>query len=57
MFVVYCPTHGSDVMLGVRRVRGATNARGLIVLELECHDGTRLLHVTGRKAEAARNAA
>jgi hypothetical protein len=57
MFVVYCPTHGSDVMLGIRRVRGATNVRGLIVLELECHDGTRLLHVTGRKAEAARDAA
>ena len=57
MFVVYCPTHGSDVMLGVRRVRGATNVRGLIVLELECYDGTRLLHVTGRRAEAARNAA
>ena len=57
MFVVHCPTHGSDVMLGIRRVRGATNVRGLIVLELECHDGTRLLHVTGRKAEAARDAA
>jgi hypothetical protein len=57
MFVVHCPTHGSDVLLGIRRVRGATNVRGLIVLELECHDGTRLLHVTGRIAEAARNAA
>ena len=44
-------------MLGIRRVRGATNVRGLIVLELECHDGTRLLHVTGSKAEAARDAA
>ena len=57
MFVVYCPTHGSDVMLGVRRVRGADNVRGLIVLELECHDGTRIHHVTGRRAESARNAA
>ncbi len=57
MFVVYCPTHGSDVMLGVRRVRGAANVRGLIVLELECHDGTRIHHVTGRRAESARNAA
>jgi|tagenome__1003787_1003787.scaffolds.fasta_scaffold20734764_4 hypothetical protein len=57
MFSVYCPTHGSDVLLGIRRVRGATNVRGLIVLELECYDGTRLLHVTGRKAETARNAA
>jgi hypothetical protein len=57
MFSVYCPTHGSDVLLGIRRVRGATNVRSLIVLELECHDGTRLLHVTGRKAETARNAA
>jgi hypothetical protein len=56
MFVVYCPTHGSDVMLGVRRVRGAANVHGVIVLELECHDGTRILHVTGRKAEAARAA-
>ena len=57
MFVVYCPAHGSDVLLGIRRVRAVTNVRGLIVVELECHDGTRLLHVTGRKAEAARHAA
>ncbi|MDQ1598999.1 MAG: hypothetical protein QOD68_473 [Actinomycetota bacterium] len=56
MFVVYCPTHGSDVMLGIRRVRGGANVRGLIVLELECHDGTRILHVTGRKVDAARAA-
>jgi hypothetical protein len=56
MFVVYCPAHGSDVMLGIRRVRGATNVRGLILLELECHDGTTILHVTGRKAETARAA-
>ena len=56
MFVGYSPTHGTDVMLGGRRVRGATNVRGMIVLERECHDGTRLLHVTGRTAEAARAA-
>ena len=50
MFLVHCPGHRTDVLLGLRRVRGVVNVRGLIVVELECHDGERILHVTGRRA-------
>ena len=50
MFVVYCPTHGSDVMLGIRRVRGATNVRGLIVLVI----GHRARTILGRPARIRR---
>ena len=50
MFLVHCPAHGGDVLLGVSRICGLVNVRGLIVVELECYDGERIRHLTGRRA-------
>lgn len=57
MFVVHCPQHGGKVLLGLSRIRRMVNLRGLIVVELECHDGARILHVTGRRAHELRRPA
>ncbi len=49
MFYVHCPAHGRKVLLDSARIRGLVNVRGAIVVELECHDGERVLHITGRR--------
>jgi hypothetical protein len=49
MFTAYCPTHRSNVLLGFQRIRGLANLDGLIVVELECVDGERLLVPTGKR--------
>jgi hypothetical protein len=49
MFAVHCPRHRSEVLLGPSRVRSVANLDGLIVIELECHDGERVRHYTGRR--------
>ena len=48
MFAVYCPRHGTRVLLSERRIRAVHNTGGGIVLEVECHDGQRIQLVTGR---------
>ena len=53
MFLVHCPAHGADVLLGVSRICGLVNVRGLIVVELECYDGERIRHLTGKRAHEA----
>lgn len=52
MFVAYCPTHGREVLLGERRIRGLRNGAQGIEVELECWDGERLLVRTGRPRPA-----
>jgi hypothetical protein len=49
MFKVYCASHGSDVLLGFSRINNMANIDGLIVIELECYDGERVRHYTGRR--------
>jgi hypothetical protein len=49
MFEIYCPVHDADVLLGVGAIRQLTHIDGLIVVELECDDGERLRHYTGRR--------
>jgi len=54
MFAVYCPRHGTEVLLDERRIRGLTNVEGAILVELECYDGELILLVTGRGRHAQR---
>ncbi len=49
MFAAYCPKEGSRVLLGLSRIRGVTNDDGMIVVELECYDGERVRHYTGKR--------
>ncbi|MQA64194.1 MAG: hypothetical protein GEU86_22685 [Actinophytocola sp.] len=52
MFKVYCPRHGSDVLLGYGRVRQVINVRpGVIVVELRCYDGEIVRLLTGSRAD------
>ena len=54
MFLVHCPNHAKSVLLGLSRIRGVANLPGgVIVVELECHDGARILHLTGKGAATA----
>lgn len=50
MLVVHCPRHGAQVLLSERRIRALRNTPRGIVLEVECHDGERIVLVTGRAA-------
>jgi hypothetical protein len=49
VFQIYCPAHGANVLLGLSRIQSVTNIDGLIVMELECDDGERLRHYSGRR--------
>jgi hypothetical protein len=40
MFDVYCPTHGSRVLLGPRRIETLTNTPAGVVVEWRCYCGT-----------------
>lgn len=52
MFKIYCPRHGSDVLLGFSRVQKMINVRpGVIVVELRCYDGEVIRMVTGSRAD------
>ncbi|HXV93538.1 MAG TPA: hypothetical protein VD813_09595 [Pseudonocardia sp.] len=51
MLTVHCPRHGSRVLLSERRIRAVHNTPDGIVLDVECHDGERILVVTGRRVE------
>ena len=57
MFHVFCPQHGSEVVLGDRSIRGLVNTDLGIIVVLECTCGERIATVTGRKAEALTAAA
>jgi hypothetical protein len=42
--------HGREVLLGLNCVRNLANvARGVVALELKCHDGQRLVVLTGNQ--------
>lgn len=50
MFLLTCPTCRRDYLVGARSVLGLHNVRpGVIVLELSCPEGHRVLDVTGSK--------
>lgn len=48
MFSIKCPSHGSDVLVGPRRIRSLLNAEASILLEIECYCGTHVVLGTGR---------
>jgi hypothetical protein len=49
MVTAYCPRHRARVLLSERRIRAVHNTADGVVLEVECHDGERILLVTGRQ--------
>ena len=48
MLSISCPSHGSRVLLGTRRIRSLINTESGIVLVIECYCGTRVVLRTGR---------
>ncbi len=49
MFPVYCPRHGSTVLLGMSSMRRMVNVEpGVILLEFTCYDGEVVRLLTGR---------
>jgi hypothetical protein len=48
MFSITCPRHGSDVLVGSRRIRSLINSEAGIALEIECYCGRYVLLETGR---------
>jgi hypothetical protein len=50
MLTAYCPRHGARVILSERHIHSVHNTADGIVLEVECHDGERIMLVTGRAA-------
>jgi hypothetical protein len=52
MFAVHCPTCNQRVLLSSSRVRGMVSTDRGIIVKLECHDGTPLYLLTGRRAAA-----
>jgi hypothetical protein len=49
MFAISCPSHGSNVLVGSRRIRSLINTEAGIVLNIECYCGTHVAVGTGRK--------
>lgn len=50
MFTVYCPQHGSKVLLGLSRLRRMINLEpGVILLEFTCYDGEVVQLLTGAR--------
>lgn len=50
MFTVYCPRHGSKVLLGLSSLRRMINLEpGVILLEFTCYDGEVLRLLTGAR--------
>lgn len=51
MLALYCPRHGHAVLLDIDRITRMVNIEdGLIVVEAECYDGTRIQMITGSRA-------
>lgn len=48
MFAAYCPTHGSEILLGYRRLIGLRNTAAGIDVHLLCYCGEHLVVPTGR---------
>jgi len=48
MFAINCPTHGSEVLVGTRRIRSLINTERGILLDVECYCGARVVTGTGR---------
>lgn len=48
MFSVYCPRHGSDVLLTSRRIVGIDRTDDRLTVRWECWCGQRGSHATGR---------
>jgi hypothetical protein len=48
MFAAYCPTHGSEILLGYRRLIGLRNTTAGIDIHLLCYCGEHLVVPTGR---------
>ncbi|WP_157361966.1 hypothetical protein [Haloechinothrix halophila] len=50
MFTVYCPRHGSEVLLGLSRLRRMVNLEsGVILMEFTCYDGEVVGLLTGAR--------
>lgn len=50
MFTVYCPRHGSEVLLGLSRLRRMINLEpGVILMEFTCYDGEVVGMLTGAR--------
>lgn len=50
MLAVFCPRHGTRVLLSERRIRALRNTDHGILIEVECYDGERIVLRTGRRA-------
>jgi len=48
MLSISCPSHGSRVLVGIRRIRSLINTESGIVLVIECYCGMRVVLRTGR---------
>lgn len=49
MFSISCPTHGSNVLVGIGRIRSLTNTEAGVLLDIECYCGTHVAVGTGRR--------
>lgn len=50
MFAVFCPRHGTPVLLDVRAITGMTTlADGVIAVQLRCYDGEELVLLAGAR--------
>jgi len=54
MIAVYCPRHGSEVLMSERRIRSLRNAPTALELDVECYCGERITVRTGRRRTGAR---
>ncbi len=52
MFDIYCPQHGSRVLLGFSAIDSVANTDAGIRVSFHCTCGYRGVWVTGRQAEA-----
>jgi len=48
MLAINCPTHGTKVLVGTRRIRSLINTDNGIVLHVQCYCGTHVVVGTGR---------
>ncbi len=50
MLSIYCPRHGSEVLVGTGRIRNLINTDHGIRLHVECYCGYHVHTTTGRRA-------
>ena len=48
MLSINCPTHGTKVLVGTRRIRSLVNTEHGIVLHVQCYCGAVVVVGTGR---------